>query len=111
MHRSPAGRWPSISAEHACRPVMALAGHTEQPSNHNGDPGHAAVAHERYHPRAGTFDALLLGLEAHHEARLIGERNERQMEGVTQLNQLNYFIAGSDVGRATVMPGIVAHDS
>ena len=89
--------------------MLALAGDAEDAAHDDGQPGHAAFAGGDHQPCAGALNALLFGFEADHEAGLIGERDQRQVEGVAELDQADHFVAGGDIGRAARVDRVVGH--
>lgn len=109
MHRAPTRGRPGIAAEHAVWPMLALAGHAEQAADDDRAPRHPAEIDHRHQARAGALDALLLRFEADQEARLVGERDQRQMEGVAELHQPHHLGAARHVGRAALYHRVVGH--
>src|SRR5688500_7881435 len=79
--------------------MVALAGDSIELSNHDGRPGHLTVARSDDHSGAGAFDSLALGLDANHEAWLICEGHDRQVERIAELDQAHDLFAGGHIRR------------
>ena len=90
--------------------MVGLAADAVEPADHERDPRHPAVARGAHQPRAGPLDAGPLRLEAHHQAGLVGEVDEREVERVAQLQQPQRLLPGGDVGGAAVVHRVVGHD-
>ena len=95
--------------EHARRTVLALSGDAEHAAHHDRRPRHLRLTGRNHESGPGALDPALLRLQANHEARFVGKRDQRQVEHVAKLDQPNHLRAALDVGRAALMHRIVRH--
>ena len=109
MHRAPVSRWPGNTLEHSTGPLVILTGNTEKLANDKCNPGHPGGAGGKNHLGAGADYSLFLCLDTDHETRFIGEVYHRQVEGVAQLQETDYFLTGGNIHRAAELHGIINH--
>ena len=110
MHRPPVGGGPGVAAEHAAGALLTLAGDAVELADDDGRPGHLAFAGDDDEASAGAFDAALFRFEADHEAGLVGEGDERKVEGVAELDEAHHLFAASDIGRGAEHR-VIRHDA
>ena len=88
---------------------MALPGDAVELADDHGQPRHPRAQRGAEHLGAGAHDALPLLFRPHHEARLVGEVDHRQVEGVAQLQEADHLGAGGHVHGAAEALGVVDH--
>ena len=69
---------------HACGAVVRLSCNTVSLLHVKAYPGTLTPALRCDHPRARSHDACVLRVHAHHETRLVHERDHGQVEGIAQ---------------------------
>ena len=76
-------------------------------AQHHGEHRHGDTRSDHEHPAHMAHDAGLLGLRADHEARGVAQRDDRQIEGITQLPEPGGLVAGRRVDRAAQVHRVV----
>src|SRR5581483_775003 len=110
MHRAPMARRPGKPTiqSRATAIVQATRNAVDLPQD-KSDVRRSRQRIDRDDACAGPENALLLFLEAGHETGLVAEIDDRQMEGIAELNEACRLLAGGLVHRATKVAGIVDH--
>ena len=110
VHRTPPCARPGVPAEHPGRAVVGLAADAVQAADDDRDPRRARQVVDAHQSGAGALDALALRVRADHQAGLVDEVDEWEVEQVAQLDQARRLRPGGDVGGPAEVPWVVGHD-